>query len=68
MQLGMIGLGRMGRNMVRRLMRHKHACLMYDLQCRAVDERVQDGTLGGMSLVGRTEMNGAAEQSQLPGS
>ena len=63
MQLGMIGLGRMGRNIVRRLMRHKHECLIYDLQRRAVDERVQDGTLGGMSLVGRTEMmGGTAEQ------
>jgi 6-phosphogluconate dehydrogenase len=63
MQLGKIGLGRMGRNMVRRLMRHKHECLIYDLQRRALDELVQDGTLGGMSLVGRTGGDGwTAEQ------
>ena len=30
MQLGMIGLGRMGANMVRRLMRGKHSCVVYD--------------------------------------
>jgi len=30
MQLGMIGLGRMGANMVRRLMRDQHTCIVYD--------------------------------------
>ena len=33
MQLGMIGLGRMGGNMVRRLMRGGHACVVFDLEC-----------------------------------
>ncbi len=36
MQLGMIGLGRMGANIVRRLMRDSHACVVYDKQADAV--------------------------------
>ena len=32
MQLGVIGLGRMGANIVRRLQRHGHACVVYDAQ------------------------------------
>jgi 6-phosphogluconate dehydrogenase len=52
MHLGMIG--RMGGNMVSRLMRHEHECIVYDLHRRAVDELVQKGLLGAMSLVART--------------
>ena len=37
MQLGMIGLGRMGGNMVRRLMRDKHACVVYDRSPESVE-------------------------------
>ena len=36
MQLGMIGLGRMGANMVRRLMRDGHECVVYDVNAEAV--------------------------------
>ena len=36
MQLGMIGLGRMGANMVRRLMRAGHECVVFDLDSDAV--------------------------------
>jgi 6-phosphogluconate dehydrogenase len=36
MELGMIGLGRMGTNMVRRLMRDGHRCIVYDIQREAV--------------------------------
>ena len=36
MELGMIGLGRMGTNMVRRLLRAGHECVVYDLQPEAV--------------------------------
>ena len=35
MQLGMIGLGRMGANMVRRLMRGGHGCVVYDVSQRS---------------------------------
>lgn len=43
MQLGMIGLGRMGASMVRRLLRDGHACVVYDVQPAAVVGLVKDG-------------------------
>ena len=42
MQLGMIGLGRMGANMVRRLMRGGHECVVYDTHPAAVQALVKD--------------------------
>jgi 6-phosphogluconate dehydrogenase len=42
MQLGMIGLGRMGANMVRRLLRHGHQCVVFDMSPDAVAELVKD--------------------------
>ena len=50
MQLGMIGLGRMGANMVRRLMRGGHTCAVYDRAPEAVAALVKDGAVGGSSL------------------
>jgi 6-phosphogluconate dehydrogenase len=50
MQLGMIGLGRMGANMVRRLMRDGHTCVVYDRNQDAVKELVADGATGAASL------------------
>ena len=50
MQLGMIGLGRMGTNMVRRLMRAGHQCVVYDLQQEAVQAIAKDGAAGTTSL------------------
>jgi 6-phosphogluconate dehydrogenase len=50
MQLGMIGLGRMGANMVRRLMRGGHACVAYDRAAPAVEALVQEGATGAGSL------------------
>jgi 6-phosphogluconate dehydrogenase len=50
MQLGMMGLGRMGANMVRRLMRDKHDCVVYDINAAAVADLVKDGAVGGASL------------------
>ena len=38
MQLGMIGLGRMGTIMVRRLMEGGHECVVYDVHAKAVEE------------------------------
>lgn len=43
MQLGMIGLGRMGANMVRRLMRGGHQCVVYDVQPAAVQALAREG-------------------------
>jgi len=50
MQLGMIGLGRMGTNMVRRLMRAGHKCVVYDLHTEAVQALIKDGAIGASTL------------------
>ena len=50
MQLGMIGLGRMGSNMVRRLIRNGHQCVVYDRSEQAVDEMVKENAVGATSL------------------
>ena len=50
MQLGMIGLGRMGANMVRRLMRDGHDCVVYNRSPRPVEELVGEGATGSSSL------------------
>ena len=50
MQLGMIGLGRMGTNMVRRLLRAGHRCVVYDLQPEAVQALVTEKAVGATSL------------------
>jgi 6-phosphogluconate dehydrogenase len=50
MQLGMIGLGRMGANMVRRLVRHGHQCVVFDMSPAAVAELVKDNATGSSSL------------------
>jgi 6-phosphogluconate dehydrogenase len=51
MQLGMIGLGRMGANMVRRLIRNGHSCVVFDRSPQAVAELVKDHAVGANSLV-----------------
>jgi 6-phosphogluconate dehydrogenase len=50
MQLGMVGLGRMGANLVRRLMRHGHECVVYDVNPDAVRQLSQEGAVGATSL------------------
>jgi 6-phosphogluconate dehydrogenase len=50
MQLGMIGLGRMGANMVRRLIRRGHLCIVFDRSPQAVAELVKDHAVGADSL------------------
>jgi 6-phosphogluconate dehydrogenase len=50
MQLGMVGLGRMGANMVRRLMRHGHECVVYDVRPDSVAALEQEGAVGSDSL------------------
>src|SRR5262250_1526130 len=51
MQLGMIGLGRMGANMVRRLIRKGHTCVVFDRSPQAVSELVKENAIGADSLV-----------------
>ncbi len=58
MQLGVVGLGRMGANMVRRLLRGGHTCVVYDRSPQAVEALVREGAAGASSLaelVGRLE-------------
>jgi 6-phosphogluconate dehydrogenase len=50
MQLGMIGLGRMGANMVRRLLKKGHQCVVFDRSPKAVKELVQEKAVGASSL------------------
>jgi 6-phosphogluconate dehydrogenase len=50
MQLGMIGLGRMGANMVRRLMKAGHQCVVFDRSPDAVKELVKEKAVGAASL------------------
>ena len=49
MQLGMIGLGRMGTNMVRRLMKAGHQCVVYDVRPEAVQALAKDGAIAASS-------------------
>jgi 6-phosphogluconate dehydrogenase len=50
MQLGMVGLGRMGANMVRRLMRGGHQCVVQDVSVDAVSALAKEGATGSSSL------------------
>ena len=49
MQLGMVGLGRMGAGLVRRLMRDGHSCVVYDVNPDAVAALVAEGAVGASS-------------------
>jgi 6-phosphogluconate dehydrogenase len=50
MQLGMIGLGRMGANMVRRLLKGGHQCVVFDMSPETVSQLVQENAVGSSSL------------------
>jgi len=50
MQLGMVGLGRMGASMVRRLLRGGHQCAVFDISVKAVAEFVKENAVGTASL------------------
>jgi 6-phosphogluconate dehydrogenase len=50
MQLGMIGLGRMGANMVRRLIKGGHQCVVFDRSQKTVDELAKEKAVGSSSL------------------
>ncbi|HUO09857.1 MAG TPA: decarboxylating 6-phosphogluconate dehydrogenase [Phycisphaerae bacterium] len=50
MEVGMIGLGRMGANMVRRWMRGGHRCVAFDVNGPAVDAMVKEGAMGAKTL------------------
>ena len=50
MQLGMIGLGRMGANMVRRLINKRHSCVVFDRSTQAVNDLAKEKATGAASL------------------
>ena len=50
MQLGMVGLGRMGANMTRRLIKKEHECVVFDVSQKTVSELVNDNAVGAASL------------------
>jgi 6-phosphogluconate dehydrogenase len=50
MQLGMIGLGRMGANMARRLIKQGHQCVVFDMSPKVVGELVKEKAVGSSSL------------------
>src|SRR6185503_21349054 len=50
MQVGMIGLGRMGANMVRRLLRGGHDCGVHDVSAAAIQTLVREGATGAISF------------------
>jgi 6-phosphogluconate dehydrogenase len=55
MQLGVVGMGRMGANIARRLMRGGHACVVYDRDSEAVGKVVADGARAAKDLAGLVE-------------
>ena len=50
MQLGMVDLGRMGANMVRRLMKAGHECVVFDMSPKSVEELVKEKAVESSSL------------------
>src|SRR5580704_12444388 len=50
MQLGMIGLGRMGANMVRRLLKGGHQCVVFDMSPKAVKDLTEENAVGASAL------------------
>src|SRR5262249_35186308 len=59
-QLGMVGLGRMGANLVRRLMRDGHDCVVYDVNQAAIKQ------LGGEGATGASSLKEMAEKLDAP--
>src|SRR5271155_3228109 len=49
MQLGMVGLGRMGANMVRRLVAHGHECVVFDMSPKVVEDMAKEKGIAGSS-------------------
>src|SRR5438093_1576283 len=50
MQLGMVGLGRMGANIVRRLLRAGHECVVFDVNPASVQQLANEGAAGATTL------------------
>ena len=68
MQLGMVGLGRMGANMVRRLLKAGHQCVVFDMSPKAVEELVKEKAVGASSLPDLREEAAEAARGLADGS
>ena len=66
MQLGMIGLGRIGASMVRRLLWDGHACVVHDVPPSTVTGVVKDGAVGAASLKELVSQLGRRFETNLP--
>jgi len=60
MQMGMVGLGRMGAGMVRRLMHGGHTCVVYDTNADAVAQLANEGAVGVSSVEARAAAHGVS--------
>ena len=67
MQLGMVGLGRMGANMVRRLIKGGHQCVVYDRSPQAVEDMVKEKAIGAGSAADFLEQAGKAARRLADG-
>ena len=70
MQLGMIGLGRMGANLVRRLMRDGHSCVAYDVNEAPIAQLESEGATGARTLeefVGQRKVSYSLLKNSPPG-
>ena len=68
MQLGMVGLGRMGANMVRRLIEGRPQCVVFDRSPKAVEELAKEKAVGPTSLRGFGQEAGEAARRLADGS
>ena len=65
MQLGMIGLGRMGANMVRRLIKDGHQCVVFDPAAEAVQDLVKEKAVGAASLADLVKIGRITRETAL---
>src|ERR1700674_2757632 len=65
MQIGMIGLGRMGANMARRLIRKGHTCVVFNRSPQAVNELVAENTIGEKAI-GATSLADVVKRLEKP--
>jgi prephenate dehydrogenase len=64
-ELGIVGLGRMGANIARRLMRDGHRCVVYDVNADVVNQLSSEGADGASSLAELAGRRGRSPKSDL---
>ncbi len=63
MQIGVVGLGRMGGNIARRLMRAGHSCAVFDVNPKAGEALAKDGAIATRSLAEMVDKLGGAPRA-----